>query len=117
MLHRYIPCIVFLFAFTQCKKPVSHSLPPADPDNGGLLLPGNFSAVVVTQGIGPARHLAVNDNGDIYVKLTFNEAMEGRGGSVALRDKDGDGKADMKAANPLACLYIMAISISPPSNM
>lgn len=66
----------------------------ADPDNGGLYLPDQFEALVVVDSIGSARHIAVNDNGDIYVKLTFNEKMNGRGGTVGLRDLDLDGKAD-----------------------
>lgn len=70
------------------------SLPPADPDNGGLILPGGFAALVVTESTGRARHIAVNDNGDIYVKLTYNDKMNGSGGTVGLRDLDGDGKAD-----------------------
>ena len=86
--------IIFFFftiiTFIQCNtKP---QLPKGDPDNGGLFLPGNFEAVVVADSIGPARHLAVNDNGDIYVKLSHSK--KGEGGNVALRDVDGDGKAD-----------------------
>ena len=69
----------------------------ADPDNGGLFLPDQFEALAVVDSIGSARHIAVNDNGDIYVKLTFNEKMNGRGGTVGLRDIDGDGKADSVA--------------------
>lgn len=78
--------------FFQCTR--SPELPKGDPDNGGLFLPGNFEAVVVTDSIGRARHIAVNDNGDIYVKLTFNDAMHGAGGTVGLRDTNADGKAD-----------------------
>jgi hypothetical protein len=40
-----------------------------DKDNGGLYLPDGFGAVVVIDSIGPSRHLAVKENGDIYVKL------------------------------------------------
>ncbi len=76
----------------QCKTPLL--LPPADPGNGGLILPGGFEALVVVDSIGRARHLAVNKNGDIYVKLEFNDAMKGRGGTVGLRDTNSDGKAD-----------------------
>ena len=61
-------------------------LPPSDPDNGGLFFPDGFEARVVVDSIGRARHLAVNENGDIYVKLTYNDKMKGKGGSVALRD-------------------------------
>lgn len=72
-------------------------LPPGDKDNGGLLLPDGFQAVVVADSIGRARHIAVNTNGDIYVKLSYNDIMHGQGGTVALRDADNDGKADIIA--------------------
>src|SRR6266550_281042 len=74
--------------FSQCKN----GLPPGDPDKGGLLLPGNFEAVVVVDSLGGARHIAVNDNGDIYVKL---RVAYPDGGNVALRDENNDGKADV----------------------
>jgi glucose/arabinose dehydrogenase/mono/diheme cytochrome c family protein len=72
----------------KCKDRVLHG----DPDNGDLILPKNFEAVVVADSLGGARHLAVNDNGDIYVKL---RAAYPDGGNVALRDEDNDGKADI----------------------
>lgn len=69
--------------------------PEPDKDNGGLFLPDGFQALVVVDSIGNARHLAVNDNGDIYVKLTRNDKTKGDGGgTVGLRDLDGDGRAD-----------------------
>src|SRR5258705_10504695 len=76
--------------FIQCNT--GTKLPKGDPGNGGLFLPGNFEAIVVADSIGPARHIAVNDNGDIYVKLSHSK--KGQGGNVALRDIDNDGKAD-----------------------
>ena len=63
-----------------------------DQNNGGLFLPGGFEALVVTEGVGPSRHIAVNKNGDIYVKL---RTATGRNGNVALRDTNKDGKADI----------------------
>lgn len=83
---------LFSFCLAGCGKPIE--LPKGDPDNGGLFLPDGFEAVVVVDSIGRARHIAVNDNGDIYAKLTFNDAMHGRGGTVGLRDNNNDGKAD-----------------------
>lgn len=68
-------------------------LPPGDPDNGGLRLPEGFEAVVVVDSVGRGRHLAVRDNGDVYMKLRTPDSL-GRG-SVALRDRDNDGKADV----------------------
>jgi glucose/arabinose dehydrogenase len=69
-----------------------NKLPKGDADNGGLVMPGGFEAVVVADSVGSARHLAVNQNGDIYVKL---RNVTPQGGSVALRDSDNDGKADI----------------------
>ena len=58
-----------------------------DSDNGGLLLPDGFGALVVSDGVGESRHIAVNTNGDIYIKLRIDS---GKNGNVALRDVDGD---------------------------
>ena len=87
-----IQFLVFILGlnFMQCKE---KRLPDGDPDNGGLILPEGFKALVVVDSLnGAARHLAVNKNGDIYVKLRFPNS---RGGNAALRDTDGDGKADV----------------------
>ena len=92
ILDKSISIIITVGCLVSCKQPLH--LPRADANNGGLFLPGNFEALVVVDSIGPARHLAVNDNGDIYVKLTYNEAMNGAGGTVGLRDLNKDGKAD-----------------------
>lgn len=71
-------------------------LPKADPGNGGLFLPENFGAIVVVDSLkGRARQIAVNSNGDIYVKSRFSEP-DGR--NVVLRDTTGDGKADILEA-------------------
>lgn len=79
--------LIFLL---QCSR--KDELPPGDPGNGGIFLPENFVAVVVVDSIGPARHMAVNDNGDIYVKLRYSKKEAG--GNVAIRDINRDGKAD-----------------------
>lgn len=78
---------------TQCKQNDTKStLPQGDADNGKLVLPDGFEAVVVVDSVGRARHIAVNENGDIYMKL---RGVTPSGGSVALRDTTGDGKADI----------------------
>ncbi|MEZ4797245.1 MAG: PQQ-dependent sugar dehydrogenase [Flavobacteriaceae bacterium] len=85
--------LLILFAFlVNCQSDVSQIILKTDLDNGGLVLPEGFGALVVVDSIGESRHLAVNDNGDIYVKLRINT---GDKGNVALRDTDGDGKADI----------------------
>lgn len=88
---RKFVCLGLIMSLYACNP--SDELPLADPDNGGLFLPKGFEALVVTDSIGRARHLAVNDNGDIYVKLSSSDSL--RGGNIALRDTNGDGKADI----------------------
>ena len=83
--------VCFLMSLAGCQSP-SH-LPSPDPDDGGLLLPVGFEALVVADSVGRARHLAINDNGDIYIKLSSTNA---KGGIVALRDKDDDGRMDIR---------------------
>ncbi|NCI46969.1 PQQ-dependent sugar dehydrogenase [Sediminibacterium soli] len=63
----------------------------ADADNAGLKLPTGFGALVVAENIGRARHIVVNKQGDVYVKLTGR--VNGKG-ITKLHDADGDGKAD-----------------------
>lgn len=62
-------------------------------DNGSITLPDGFRAVVVADSLGYARHLTVDDDGDIYVAL---RRPNNGYGIVALRDNDGDGKADVR---------------------
>ncbi len=56
-----------------------------------ISLPPGFSATIVAENLGQARHIAVNSNGDVYVKLS--QLKDGMG-IVGLRDINGDGKAD-----------------------
>jgi glucose/arabinose dehydrogenase/mono/diheme cytochrome c family protein len=73
----------------------ANTKPPADSDDGGLFLPGGFRALVVVDSLkGQARHIAVNSNGDIYIKAR-NHNLNGGNGNIALRDTNGDGKADI----------------------
>ena len=55
----------------------------------GLVLPDGFEATVFAEGVGSARHLAVNNNGDVYVKLRYPKRS---GENVALRDTTNDGR-------------------------
>ena len=53
----------------------------AEPD--GLILPSGFHVTVVTEGLGPVRHLAVRENGDIFVSTPVDKQNSG-GGIIAL---------------------------------
>lgn len=56
-----------------------------------ITVPGGFKTAVIAKSLGRARHLAVNANGDIYIKL---ERLKGGAGIVKLSDKNGDGQVD-----------------------
>jgi len=60
--------------------------------NAGLKLPEGFSATVVAENVGKARHLAVTPQGDIYVRLA--RPVNGKG-TVILHEANG--KAVMKS--------------------
>jgi glucose/arabinose dehydrogenase len=60
-------------------------------EDAGIRVPEGFDAKMFAEGVGRARHIAVRDNGDVYVAL--RRPTEGSG-IAALRDEDGDGAAD-----------------------
>ncbi len=73
------------------KNPIKSIKPKADVGNGGLTLPKGFGALVVSEGVGKARHIGVSEKGDIYVRLA--KLKDGKG-TMILKDTNGDGKAD-----------------------
>ena len=90
----YLTLIVVLAAWAANPSPGSRDAKPAlafAEDNGGITLPNGFRAVVVADSLGPARHLVVNNNGEVYVKM--ERARNGRG-IIRLQDSNGDGIAD-----------------------
>jgi len=62
-----------------------------DNDNAGLKLPTGFSAITVAENVGRARHIVVNQQGDVYVKLS---GKVGDKGILVLRDLNKDGRAE-----------------------
>ena len=67
----------------------------AEPDN--LSLPPGFHATVVADGLGPARHLSIRNNGDIYVSTGRGVAPQGGAGIIAIH-LGPDHKADITKA-------------------
>jgi len=81
---------------TTAPAPESSAAPELPP----ITVPAGFTATVFHPGLGASRHIAVRDNGDVYVAREFRieRKMFGQeaawGALVALRDEDGDGVAD-----------------------
>ena len=74
--------IFSLFAFSSG----SPSVKTFTPAVGDLVLPQGFKAITVVESLGSNRHLEVNSNGDIYVRLS--KLKDGKGIFV-LRNKNG----------------------------
>jgi glucose/arabinose dehydrogenase len=67
---------------------IAYGAPVPAANNDGLVLPAGFQAVIVAEKLKPLRNMVVAPNGDIYVKSRQD-------GIYALRDADGDGKAEI----------------------
>jgi glucose/arabinose dehydrogenase len=90
--------LVFTFASLLSVWPMRAALPVPDPDDGAITLPPGFRALVVADNLvthrkignnsDKLRFLTIATNGDIYAKSYFD-------GIFALRDTNGDGRADV----------------------
>lgn len=94
-----LPVLMFAAGFSVLSACASDSLKVAAPvavkpdaDNAGLKLPAGFGALTVAENIGRPRHIVVNAQGNIYIKL--GRAENGKG-VLMLKDTNGDGKADV----------------------
>ena len=69
-------------------------------DNGGLTLATGFCATVFADTVGPARHIVVSSNGDVYATMQTQTWATGAAAKaypavVAMRDTNHDGVADV----------------------
>ncbi len=84
-----VAIVISIFSFKNVSP--QQKLPVPDADNAGLTLPSGFSAMIVADNTGQARHLVVTKEGNIYVKL--NRAKNGNG-ILYLQDENHDGKME-----------------------
>jgi glucose/arabinose dehydrogenase len=68
------------------------ALAPICAQAADITVPPGFRATLVFEGAGPARHMAFDARGDLYVSK--NPANGKSDGILALRDADGDGRFD-----------------------
>jgi|SRR6218665_288226 len=87
-LQRFIAACTLILAVSACGN---NDKKVAETTSAGLTLPEGFGAQIIADSLGQARHIVVNDAGDIYVKL--NEVKNGNG-ILVISGKDKDGKAD-----------------------
>ena len=91
---------LLIFALTSLMlSKLRATLPVPDADDGAIALPPGFRALVVAdrvgrdngegKGFGSLRFLTVATNGDVFVKGSAD-------GIYALRDADGDGRAEVR---------------------
>lgn len=86
----YLFFFLSVFGCSRIDNSPHFSVQP-DESNGGITLSAGFVATVFADSLGHTRHIAVNDNGDVYVIL---RSLKNDHGLVALRDEDDDGRAD-----------------------
>jgi glucose/arabinose dehydrogenase/mono/diheme cytochrome c family protein len=72
--------------FTVFAAPNEEAQSADAKSNAGLTIPAGFSAKVIAENVGRARHIAVTPQGDIYVRLA--RPSNGRG-TVVLRESNG----------------------------
>jgi len=88
-----------VFSSAQAAEPAASSAKCA-ADNGGITLSPGFCATVFADNVGHARHLAVAADGTVYVNTWSgvyygNEPPHAGGFLVALKDANGDGRAEV----------------------
>lgn len=66
---------------------------PPVADDANLTLPSGFTASIIAENLGQARHIALTKEGDMYVKLS---RPKGGKGILFLQDKNMDGKMEVQ---------------------
>ena len=94
---RWLFLFVIILLFSGCKEKQENSVKEPvlkiSPDNEGIIVPDGFGVIKVADSLGAPRHIAVNSNGGVYLKL--RKPIDGEG-IIYLEDQDGDGIADSK---------------------
>jgi glucose/arabinose dehydrogenase len=89
---RFYSIVLVLFSiisFGFCMR--NPEQPEQRRNDSSITLPAGFTSVVFADKVGPGRHIAVKENGDVYMALS---SLKNGNGIAAVRDGNGDGKAD-----------------------
>src|SRR5688500_11913723 len=88
------------------QTPVNGPINIDNPAQASLQLPAQFTTTVVAENINGARHMAVNKQGGLYIKLS--KLKDGKG-IIYLKYTNGDGKFNKQTGfgyYPGTCIYI-----------
>jgi glucose/arabinose dehydrogenase len=80
-------------------QPAAPAAASSAPSDTAIKVPDGFVATIFADNLDRPRHIAVRDNGDVYVALRSGRQQvapsASEGGILALRDTNGDGVADV----------------------
>jgi len=88
-----VPSLISIICFSGCANDQTSKDKAVAFDSTALILPTGFTSTIVADSIGNIRHLTVNNQGDIYVKLS---ALRDGKGIYMLRDTNHDGLVDQQ---------------------
>ncbi|HEX5654574.1 MAG TPA: PQQ-dependent sugar dehydrogenase [Chitinophagaceae bacterium] len=92
-MHKYFSALLgfICFFYTAHANDTTLSAVRKSAGNPGLRLPTGFSARIVADSLGKARHIVATKNGALYIKLS--KLLNGKG-ILRVRDTNNDGRAD-----------------------
>jgi glucose/arabinose dehydrogenase len=92
-MHKYSSALLGFISlfFTAHANDTTLSAVRGPGENPGLKLPAGFSAGIIADSLGKARHIVATKNGALYVKLS--KLLNGKG-ILRIRDTNNDGRAD-----------------------
>ncbi len=79
----------FIIAVAVILSSCTGETPERSQMDSEITVPEGFTAEVIADSLGRARHLDITDNGDIYVAIRNTNNQ--KGGAIGLRDANGDG--------------------------
>ena len=89
--------IIATIALLSFKCLSDHDEAAKAPD-AGLKLPAGFSAAMIAENLGTARHIAASPEGDIFVKLNFNTRRNPTATGIVVLHDNGNGTTTKKAS-------------------
>ncbi|MDA9811726.1 hypothetical protein N9C07_05870 [Flavobacteriaceae bacterium] len=68
--------LIICFSYSCADSELKSFIKEPIEENGGLITPNGFIVKVFADSLGPSRHLDVNKNGDVYVKLSTDKGLK-----------------------------------------